>query len=990
MLLGCVCASEPTFAQRSQDDYALAATHYARGNWDRSVEAFTDLIQRHPTSNEAVSAKFFLAEVLMQRGEYASAYRSFQIFLQENPNHQQMPRATFRMGEAAYRTGKIEIALRVLEDFVKRSPQNELNEFALPYLGEMRLKRNEPQLAQRAFETALKLFPASKVSNTSRLGLAKSLQKQGYDVEAMRFYQFLVTQPDDNLFGEANLQMGIVRYSDVDFTAAEYHLSEALRTCKSIRSQSEATYWLARTHIETNDFKRALELHKTIVDTKDLPARLATATLFDGAVAANKIGNDDLALGWLERLRRDYPDSDLATKSMEFSIGMLQKQGATERALVLIKRFRNESRDMKQLGPVQAGILETLGRDHYAAKRYRQTIQTFEKLLNEFNDVATVDRADRANWHYLKSLGHLGLGDFSSANSELSQIDLLSQTEDLKPLVQLARATAKFGAERYSDAILNYRSYLQLSPTGEELKRARTELTISLAETSRWDEAEAAFDDLQTHHAEDSIVLSTATFLAEKSFRENETALAERWFQLMAQSGNKKEIIARGLSGLAWIKMETSDTQSAYDVFERLLNECPNSKFSGEAAMARAKFLEDKNNFVEAAQTYGLVVRRFGNSKMANVAKLRRAYALHKIGGQVNFEEAKTLLTEYLNLPSGNPLSDEATYQLGWIHHDLGQPDLCIKRFEELVDSQPESKYWPDAAFRVAKHATARNDSAKAKSLIARLIVRRHVPEQVLSRTLFLQGQIAAEENNWSDVTKSMRGLVAKTDNVQLQAKANYWLAESLYRQRDYKSGLREFERLAPIVNQLDSSLEPWVMLRTAQCHGYEGNWIRSVELANEAKIRFPSFEAEYEFDFILGRGLEDEGRLTDSRSAYQKVIDSVKGGATETAAIAQWRIGETFFHQEEFRNAIKAYHKVDSLFSYGHWRSAALIQAGKCQEHLKNKLHAIKLYSQLLEGFPQSEFASDARIRLAHLKNEVTAVEQANAEPPKNTNSRR
>ena len=87
---------------------------------------------------------------------------------------------------------------------------------------------------------------------------------------------------------------------------------------------------------------------------------------------------------------------------------------------------------------------------------------------------------------------------------------------------------------------------------------------------------------------------------------------------------------------------------------------------------------------------------------------------------------------------------------------------------------------------------------------------------------------------------------------------------------------------------------------------------------------------------------------------------------------MAQWMIGESHFHQKNFQQAIKAYHRVESLYAFPRWQAAALLQAGKCHELSQNWKQAIQLYHQLLEEFPENTFADEASGRLKIAQRQV------------------
>ncbi len=107
------------------------------------------------------------------------------------------------------------------------------------------------------------------------------------------------------------------------------------------------------------------------------------------------------------------------------------------------------------------------------------------------------------------------------------------------------------------------------------------------------------------------------------------------------------------------------------------------------------------------------------------------------------------------------------------------------------------------------------------------------------------------------------------------------------------------------------------------------------------------------------------ENAFDEARNAFTRVVHSAAGGKTETAAMAQWMIGDSYFQQENYASALREYMRVEILYPYPHWQAAALLQAGKCYEKLGQSREAAELYARMMEKYPQTEFTADASQRL-------------------------
>jgi tol-pal system protein YbgF len=116
--------------------------------------------------------------------------------------------------------------------------------------------------------------------------------------------------------------------------------------------------------------------------------------------------------------------------------------------------------------------------------------------------------------------------------------------------------------------------------------------------------------------------------------------------------------------------------------------------------------------------------------------------------------------------------------------------------------------------------------------------------------------------------------------------------------------------------------------------------------------------------DFISGNYDLARQEFTDYLNYY---------GRTQLAGNAQFYIGETYYHQKEFRRAITEYNKVFDNYPKSYKIAGAHLKKGYALLELNEREAGTRELRDLVEKFPTSEEAKWARARLERLGQAVS-----------------
>ncbi len=964
--------SIPASAQTADEAYATAADYYANGRWSVAEGELKQFLQQHPQDERAGTAMFLLAESLVQQGRYAEAREGFVRLLEHDPHHRLACKAIFRTGEASYLSGDHKEARRELEWFRENYPNDGLNAYVLNYLGEIALAGEDADQARQLYEEVIQRFPRSKVAGQCLFGMGRALELQGEWEQARAVYRSLAAAVGP-LADDAKVQIGISYYNGKKYEEAGVAFSAAMSQFPNSELVTHAKYWLGMTQIARRQWTEAARTFEEAIAAEP-EHTLAAAIQHWLAETYRHNDQPEIAKAYHERVCADWPDSQWADDSLHALIQLAFNMADHERLDGLAAHFNERYAD----SPLYAAVKQAEGRSLLARKNYAKAVDAFRDALQTAEPVesgknpeglapvvaATSVQADRANWYYL-ALAHIGNQQYKEALDALARVQPKAHEKELVDGTRFAKAMAYMGLERHADAITPLRQYLASLPNGSESSKCRIQLTVALARSGQLNDAVRAHVSLPDGDREHSLYLQATHYLAETAYGANEYGSAERLFTTLTRHENDGEYAAKGWSGVGWSNYQLGRSEAAADAFKRLVEGYPQSEVAPEAAMMQAKCLEKVGQLEKAVEAYLMVVTTFDSSEYSPSALFESA----RIQEQLNRkDEAASLLGRLVEEHPAFPRLDGALYQLAWLLVDQEENDRADEVFGRLCEDYPHSRYWADATYRLAERAASADQLDRANELAQQLMDAEQCDPQVVCHALYLKGQLAASAERWEEVEKAMQRLKIQFPASQLQIPADYWIAESLFRRNMYNEADERFQQLNEKIGERQDDWLAMVPLRRAQILAQDEKWEEAYGLASELQTQFPEFRQKYEADYVIGRCLAAQAKYREARERYRSVVRSAEGGATETAAMAHWMIGESYMHQKKYGEALVAYQGVENLFNYPHWQAAAMLQAGKCHALRGEHDEAAKVFARLVEQHPDTAFAQEASQRLERL----------------------
>ncbi|MCR9294020.1 MAG: tetratricopeptide repeat protein [bacterium] len=951
------------------------------------------------------------ADSPQQKAGLQAAQLGLRQFLKDYPDGDYLDQALFYAGEVEYTLGNADQAVAFYRKLLQSSEaqQSKLRPDAVYALAVAYEELDQDANAAKVFEQFQKEFPDHRLSKEVAIRLADLKLTRGDAAGAAAELQALVDDKDQQLADYVLLRLAYAFEQQGDQRSARDAYQRLIRDYPQSEHIATAAVSLGQLLFQNGNYDEAVQQFRLVLPAKDKAAADAAHWMAVTLIRQNKPQEAaqvaEQALGWAPNnvmLEMDYADAMYAIPNQ-----MKRAQAAYE----LLAR-QHEKDPLAARAAYNAAFAALQLRDFTAAREWS------EWFLKRFpqdtlrSDVAYVAAESllQGGEHKAAAVAYAKLRDADPDNSAFSlwtlrqamaqyldgqypdAIQLLNQT--LPSLseqpAQMAEAQYILGASLlYEEKLAAAISQLQASHRTDDKWSSADEVLLLLAEAQQRNKDEAA-------------ARSTLELLLEKYPKTRLKAQVEyRLGQLSAASRQFDAAIARYESilkdgeatnyhsfaryGIAWCLMQQEDYQSALAPLRKLLETDPQASVAEEARLAEAMCLRRLDQSEQAAERLSAFLEKGPSGAALENARYELGLALTDQG---KLKEANAQLKLLADSAAEYSALDKVLYELAWNSEELGEHEQAMLYFERLANQFPNSPLMAEARYMRAQEFYEQREFEQAAA--AYLDVYRRAQDQTLrEKAIYKLGWSHFQLEQYEQAEKHFDQQATGFADGELFVDALFMQAECKFKQANYDVALESYRRARTALASLETpasvseQVQVLILLHGAQCLRELKNWKECERWLEE----IPSKHAESPYLGIalyeLGYCKQKQDQTEQALKYYAEVAD---GYRTEIGARARFMMGEIYFAQRDFVQAIPQFQRV--MYGFGgddapedikNWQVKSAFEAARCSEILIENLRgpardkvietAQEYYSFIVKKHAAHDLAAQAETRLGELK---------------------
>jgi TolA-binding protein len=547
-------------------------------------------------------------------------------------------------------------------------------------------------------------------------------------------------------------------------------------------------------------------------------------------------------------------------------------------------------------------------------------------------------------------------GDYDKAIELLAPLAKdppVASTVDLQSAIFLL-GDALFQRDKFADAADALARFVEISKG--DTAEARFKLALARMRNKDDDGASNALADLAKLSDDSPWVQRGLVEYGQLLRKLDKGAQAEPVLKRVLAGNAPADLKAPATYLLAWVAFDAKRYAPAASLWKQLTDEYPKHSLAADAAYRRGVALKESGEMDEAAAA--LQAFAAGNPKSPD-ALTARQLAAACLSARGKAQEAEAVLASLAVDPRA---TDGVLYDLAWAQRQQKQPTEAAQTYQRLLKDHPDSKVAPAARVELAELLYDQKKYDPSVELLETVIAGKSADAKLQAAAYYRLGWC------YQKLAKPARAADAFAKYDPKQAGGSEEIAASALMQAGLAyAETRKFDAaeraLATMLEQHPKNPQAALAtLRLGEVQAEQGKYEASGQTYTNFLNKFAKDPLAPRAQFGIGWALENQKKYDQARAAYKKVIDSSNG---ETAARAQFQIGETFLAESKFNQAIPALLAVEDVYAYPAWSARALVEAGRAFEELKQPDQARKQYEQVSNKYKDSAEADLARERL-------------------------